>query len=356
MTMVTAARFKERIAMRPSTPAIGLLVGLGLLICLVLWSGIGQVLTILSTAGVSLLLIVLLAPAEQIAASEAWRQLFPQDRTPTFWKTLRASWMGMAVNALLPVATIGGEVVKARALVISGTPLTDTASATLVDKAVQAVATLVWGIVGLAVLSRLTDDQGILQAGLIGAALLAIGIGGFIALQISGGVSYLARISGGLLKKLDGRIKIDNAKHVDLAVRAIYQRPGALLRSFILRLAGQIWLVSEVLLTAYLLGLAMGFLEALMLRALIGAVRGLSFAVPAGLGLQEGAYIALGALVGMPPDMMLALSLASRLREILPNLPALLLWQQAEGRRFWQTRDPSHLPGHPQAMSSANGS
>ena len=80
-----------------------------------------------------------------------------------------------------------------------------------------------------------------------------------------------------------------------------------------------------------------------MLRALIGAVRGLSFLVPAGLGLQEGAYVALGALIGLPADMMLALSLASRLREILPSLPGLLLWQHVERRRLWRWRPVGRL-------------
>ena len=346
--------------MRSPFPAIGFLVGLGLVISLVLWSGVAQVLTILSTAGFGLLTIVLLAPPEQIAASEAWRQLFPHGRLPAFWTTLRASWMGMAVNALLPVATVGGEVVKARALVLSGTSLADAAAATLVDKAIQAVSTLIWGTVGLVLLYWLTDDEHILQVGLIGAGLLAVGIGGFIALQVSGSVSFLTRISSRLLQRLDDRASIDSARRLDRTVLAIYQRPAALLRSLGLRLASQIWLLSEVLLTAYLLGLAIGFLEALMLRALIGAVRGLSFVVPAGLGLQEGAYVALGALIGIPADMMLALSLASRLREILPNLPALLIWQHQEGQQLWRTKTANpvklNLASHAQATSSANGS
>ena len=316
--------------------AIGLLAGITLIGALVIWSGLEQVWTILASASAGLLLIVLLAPPEIFAASEAWRQLFPEKQRPAFRTTAAASWMGMAVNVLLPVATVGGEVVKARALVLAGAPLTDAAAATLVDKTVQAIATLIWGLIGLVVLAYLAPDENVILGGLIGASLLALGIGGFIAFQWFGSFSYAAKLGSGLLKRLGGQATIDSAKNLDLAVRAIYQRPAALLRSLTLRLLGQVWLVSEVLFTAYLLGLAIGFVEALMLRALIGAVRGLSFVVPAGLGLQEGAYIALGALIGLPADMMLALSLASRLREILPSLPGLLLWQHVEGRRLWR--------------------
>ncbi len=319
--------------------SLGLAVGLAMIGGLVLWSGLGQVASILMTAGAGLLLIALLAPPEALAMSEAWRQLFPAERKPAFRKAFMASWMGMAVNTLLPVATVGGEVVKARVLVLSGAPLNDTAAATLVDKTVQAIATLIWGLVGLFVLVSLRPDEGILQGGLIAAALLTLGICGFIAVQLLGGFSSLVRFSHVALRRSDDHGSANAVKGLDLSIRAVYRRPSALVRSLSLRLAGQVWLVSEVLLTAWLLGLAIGFAEALMLRALIGAVRGLSFVIPAGLGLQEGAYVALGALIGLPADMMLALSLASRLREILPSLPGILVWQHVEGRHLWRRRE-----------------
>ena len=329
-------------SLRSMAPSLGLLAGLAVISGLVLWSGLDQVLDILTAAGPSLLLVLLLSPPELWTASEAWRQLFPKGQKPRPSAAFRASWMGIAVNTLLPVATVGGEVVKARALVLSGEPLGNVAAATLVDKTVQAIVILIWGLVGLLVLATLTSDRTILLGGLAGALLLALGIGGFIAVQLLGGFGLFARMSSGFLQRLGAGNAIDLARDVDLAVRALYRRPGALALAIGLRLAGQIWLVSEVLLTAYLLGQAVGFFEALMLRALIGAVRGLSFVIPAGLGLQEGAYIALGALIGLPADMMLALSLASRLREVAQALPGLLAWQHAEGRRLW--RGPAARP------------
>ena len=226
--------------------SFGLLIGLAVVGGLVLWSGLGQVVTILTTAGGSLLLVVLLAPPEILTASEAWRRVFLHDRRPAFWTTVRASWMGMAVNALLPVATVGGELVKARVLILSGTPLADAASAALVDKTVQAIAMLIWGLVGLMVLADLTSGDDLLWGGLIGAALLALGIGGFIAVQWLGSFSYAACFGGGLLSRLGIHGSIEAGKNLDQAVRAIYRRPLALLQSLVLRLVGQVWLVSEV--------------------------------------------------------------------------------------------------------------
>jgi hypothetical protein len=99
---------------------------------------------------------------------------------------------------------------------------------------------------------------------------------------------------------------------------------------------GRVLLTGELWLAAWLMGFPVGLLEALMLKSLTGALRGAAFPVPAGLGVQEGGYVVLGALAGYPPDIMLGLSLATRVRELLVSLPGLLAWQHVEGRALWQ--------------------
>lgn len=315
---------------------LGLVIGLSLVSLLLAWSGLAQIFDILTAAGWSLLLVLLVTPLEALLASEAWRRLFPEDRRPGILSALNASWMGTAVNTLLPVATIGGEIVKARVLILAGASATDAAAATIVDKTVQAIVILIWGMIGLIVLAGLAPSSDILWGGLIGAAALTLGIAGFVALQLVGSFSFFARSAARLMQRLQVSGSAAVGATLDETVRSIYQRPKLILQAILFRIGSQVWLVSEVLLIAYLLGHAIGLEEAIMLRALIGAVRGLSFVVPAGLGLQEGAYIALGALIGLSADVMLALSLASRLREIGSNLPFLLQWLQLEGRMLWR--------------------
>jgi hypothetical protein len=57
-----------------------------------------------------------------------------------------------------------------------------------------------------------------------------------------------------------------------------------------------------------------------------------AFVVPGGWGLQEGAYVVLGQMVGLEPEIALALSLATRARELMTGVPALIVWQFIEGR------------------------
>jgi hypothetical protein len=69
-----------------------------------------------------------------------------------------------------------------------------------------------------------------------------------------------------------------------------------------------------------------------MLESLTYAMRSAAFFVPSGWGVQEGAYVVLGAMVGLSPGTALALSLAKRAREITIGVPALLTWQAIETR------------------------
>ena len=68
-----------------------------------------------------------------------------------------------------------------------------------------------------------------------------------------------------------------------------------------------------------------------MLKSLSSTLSDVAFIIPNSYGVQEGAYVVLGALMGLPADFMLALSLATRLRELVVDLPGLLVWQHVEG-------------------------
>ena len=74
---------------------------------------------------------------------------------------------------------------------------------------------------------------------------------------------------------------------------------------------------SEVWLACYLLGFPISIIEALMLKSLTSTISDIAFFVPNAYGVQEGGYVMLGALLGMTPDIALAVSLATRIRELV---------------------------------------
>jgi uncharacterized membrane protein YbhN (UPF0104 family) len=68
------------------------------------------------------------------------------------------------------------------------------------------------------------------------------------------------------------------------------------------------------------------------LECIIFAIRSAAFFIPGALGVQEGGYLLLGAALGLPPEVALAVSLLKRGRAIILGIPALAAWQWLEGK------------------------
>jgi uncharacterized membrane protein YbhN (UPF0104 family) len=124
------------------------------------------------------------------------------------------------------------------------------------------------------------------------------------------------------------------AEAIDEAIVATYRRRFALSSAGLLRLVGWAIGAGEVWLTMYVLGKPLSVIDAFILESLSAGVRGAAFMVPGALGAQEGGMVLFGALLGLPADLALAVSLTKRVRELALGLPGLAAWQWVEGRRL----------------------
>lgn len=311
---------------------IGLVVGLAVLTALIIWQGFREVGSILLGSGAPLLLVPLVWVPTALPGVRAWQLTFRPDRAPRYWQALYAQWMGISVNTLLPVATIGGEVVKARVLILQGIdPLQATASI-VVDKTVQVVALILWGVVGVVALSGLALDMRLAAFAAGGLALLGAGVAGFFMVQHAGMFGFMARFANKVARiEYFGRI-LEQAGEVDKAIPDLYRRRRRMVAAVLWRFLGLILQTGEVWVAAHLFNQPISILEAMMLKSLSNTLNDAAFIVPNSYGIQEGAYVLLGGLVGIGPDVALAMSLATRLRELLFDVPGLVLWQHVEWR------------------------
>jgi uncharacterized membrane protein YbhN (UPF0104 family) len=94
----------------------------------------------------------------------------------------------------------------------------------------------------------------------------------------------------------------------------------------------------EVLLALYLMGYPVSLAEAVLIETLGQTVKAASFMVPGSYGVQEGGFILIGALLGLPTGLALALALAKRTREWMIGIPALGYWYWNESRLAFQER------------------
>jgi putative membrane protein len=272
----------------------------------------------------------------------SWRQLFPALKRPGVLSFLWMRWIRESVSTLLPVASVGGDVVGARLAHQRGVPGAQATASMVVDITVGAATQatfVVAGIVLLAAGARAHAPAAMAWALLIGVALFAAGIGVFILIQHNSMFGVLVEWARRLAPKnwLSGFA--GRADAVDDAVVATYRRRLALSYSSLLRLTGWITGVGEIWLAMRVLGKPLSLIDSFILESLSAGVRGAAFMVPGALGAQEGGLVLFGALLGVPADLALAVSLAKRVRELALGLPGLAAWQWVEGRRLLSRRE-----------------
>ena len=315
---------------------VAMIFGVVLLLVLLFMQDTQQLLALLLHAGPGLLCLPVVWFPALLMMSESWRMVFPNGDRPLFSCALAASWVGRSVNTLLPVANIGGEFAKLRLIVLRGGVGECVAATVVVDKTVQVLAVIFWGLLGLALLFASRLDTAFAYALLPGLGILTLGTIGFFLIQRGGMFSLLARLARLFSKQ--SFFDADNARAIDQMVMAIYRSGRRFYGAVSLKTLALVVQTGEVWVACWLLGHPIGLLEAMVLKSLTATVVDCAFLVPNGYGVQEAAYIAVGAVLGLQPELALAVSLSVRLRELVIDVPGLVYWQHIEGRALWHRR------------------
>ena len=296
--------------------------------------GLPAVLSALAAAGWGLVLVALFHLLPLVLDAAAIRVLFIPGAAPLALRdSILTRWVGESANSFLPAGQLGGPVLMARHLAHRGMPMRDAAAVITVSTTLGTFAQIIFALCGVALLGAHAghiSEHALRMSALVASGFLAVQIGGFYLLQRRGFFSKLIRGATRFAGKRDWSQWVSRAEAIDLSIQEIYRRGGGVAASFLLSLVG--WLVGtgEVFLVLQLLGHPASWLDSLLLESLGQAIRGAAFAVPGALGVQEGGYLLLAPLAGLPPDAALALSLAKRAREILLGLPGLLYLHLAE--------------------------
>jgi putative membrane protein len=311
---------------------IAFVLGLAGAIGLIAWHGFESVSRTLEALGAGVLLLPLIYAPHYFGAAGSWSLNFPQGRRPRFQKILRAIWVGIAVETLMPLGGLAAEVVKARLLIRAGTRVADAASLAVVDMTVQIVVLIFWAILGFSALIITGPNETLFWPITTGAGFLALAFGAMFYAQYSGLFGKLAQRGALSLRSERWQGLADNAQHLDRTIREIYARPLRVAAACAIRCTTRGLMAVEIWVAAWLMGHPISPSDAVMFIGIISTLRAAAFVVPGALGVQEAAYVRLAPMVGLGPDIAIALSLASRARELMSGVPALLAWQVIEGR------------------------
>ena len=312
--------------------AFGILVGVALAAWLLASYGVRNVADLLANAGWGIVAVVMFHWTQILFSAFAWRAIVqPLQPQPAIGEFVTLRWIREGVNALLPVAHLGGGVVAARLLHRRGFGLASAVAGSVGDITMEVLTQILFTLIGLALLVLLVGESGVPRYVLGGVALTLVAAAGVVAGQRFGMAGRLERGIMRLSQRF-GWTSPGAIAGLDANLRALYRAPGPLLLACFHH--SMSWLLGgiEVCLALRLLGHGVGFAEGMVIESLGQALRGAGFAVPGAIGVAEGSFVIVCHLFGLAPEVAIALSLMKRLREVALGVPALFAWHLLERR------------------------
>ena len=328
--------------MRVRLKLLGYLVwvlGIAAVLLLLATRGFDSVLEAMAVAGWGILLVCVVQMLPMLADAYAWRLLLPAPEHASVGRLFWIRWIGESVNNLLPVATVAGEFLRAWML-RNSTPITGPmAGASVIgDMTLGLASQVLFTLMGVVLLAEIGGHGDIALAAMVGMLLLSVGLVGFFYAQQAGLFAFTSKMVVRVARQERWLLLIGSAEELDGAIKDIYRRRSQFAIALLLRLAGWCAGAIEVWLGFWFLGHPVSIADALMVESLVRAVRSAAFMVPGALGLQEGGLIVLGGVIGLSPEVSLALALLKRVRELLWGVPGLLMWQFSQLHRAWVGR------------------
>jgi len=301
---------------------------IGFILAMAWWlrDGFGDVKGALDTVGwPGVLIMVLCHVVPMSLCGVAWSSL--QSEVPpgnfVMWR-----WIKDGVGELAGFLPLSGEMAAIRMMNRHGVRMAEASAIVVVDVTAEAIAQFFFSLLGVAMWLRLYPDSEVTRWGLIALGISIPGLAAFVALQRSVVVRFLETLPSRLMPQAWDAPDADAGVHA--AIHAVYANKARLARSVAWHVAAWGMGTLEAFVALRLLGHPMGIGQVLALESIVYAIRSVAFVVPAAIGLQEGTYVIIGAVLGLAPEVALAVSILKRGRELVMGLPALLAWHFVE--------------------------
>ncbi len=313
--------------------------GAALFTFLLIRQGAPQVMAAFASAGWWIAAVVIYHFAVPVLLDAlAWWALFPKPGRLLPLQLFWMRWIGESVSTLVPSASVGGDVVRARLAALHGASIPTAAASVLVDITLGVFVQIVFTLLGLALIVAATGHHGFVRPTLFGAVIGVLAIVGFYVVQRLGMFRFIGKIISQLASADDWHSLVHSGQTLDEAIRRLYARRRGVLGCCLWTATSLILGSGEIWIALHALNLQATLVNAVILQSMVLTIRSALFPVPGALGVQEGGYVLVGNLLGIPGDAAFALSLIVRVRELILGIPGLIAWQLIEARRAWRAR------------------
>jgi putative membrane protein len=294
--------------------------------------GFARIWAELTGVGLGLLAIIAVHIGQLIFCAFAWRSLLApgiSGRKPGVARLLLLRWIRESVDGLLPVAQVGGEIAASRLLTITGITLPMAGATIIADVTIETLTQALFTLIGLGLIFVLANPGDVAHWAALGFAVAVLFAALAVFAQRWGGVRMFEKLLMMIADRL-GWNRLEGVAGLDVALTKVYQVRGRLLVAGFHHLAAWSLGAGEVMVAAWALGYHLDLGQSYVIESLAQAIRSAAFFVPGAVGVQEGGFVVLAGLFGVPPDAAISISLTKRVRELALGLPGLAAWQWQE--------------------------
>jgi len=303
----------------------GIVVGLGVVVLGVKWTGVGAIRRAMSQVGANIVWMFAAYAAGTAVAALPWRRLFPTWLRPSWGATLASRFAASGLNALVPFFGLGEA---ARLLWLRRDDRTPGLAALVVDRLLFiAAGTPILLFAAAAALRIPAVPRSYEIALLVSAVVISIAV---VVVTVS---AARGRLVGKLRWALvifgvppvgkagarkSGADNSDGLDPIDRGLHALLTGARApIAGGFILHVCARLLLAAEIYAGLQILGAHVGPLGTLIFIAIPIGLSVVGSFVPGQIGLQEGASALVAAALGIGPATGIALVFLQRLRQLV---------------------------------------
>ena len=211
----------------------------------------------------------------------------------------------------------------------SGQTFSYASTTVLVDLFLATISLLIFGIFSLFLIlfrdSSLILDNGFTYFIL---SILLISLATILFMMI-----IRKRLLYVLLKKITftnnlklNRSKIISILKLDYSLYRLSHEKLVLFQSLVLRLFGWLAGAFEIYIFLLIIDVDANFVDVIIIESITAIIRSIAFFIPAGLGVQELAFVMVGEILGFSYTTSFSIALGRRLREVMVGIPAIFYW------------------------------
>ena len=257
-----------------------------------------------------------------------WVILSKNPKLSLLWSFLIV-WISQATGKFFPTGNITGEFVRIYLAVRKGLSTAEATSTVFIDLVIATFSLFLIAIMSfIYFLLGSNDDLLIKHIIYLSFSLLLI----FISCLI-----FYFFISKRILKILIKKIpsffgykisyqKIFTIIRVDRALNKAIKNKSTLIKALICRILGWLGGAFEIYIFLWIIGYDPNIIDVIVIESFSGIIRAVAFFIPAGIGVQELAFVIVGDFVGLGFETSFSIALGRRVREILVGLPAITTW------------------------------